>query len=282
MQLYSIDTGTFKLDGGAMFGVVPKVIWQKTNPSDDRNQIDMAMRCLLIQDGNRLILIDNGIGHKYDEKFKNLYTIDHTTTLDSSLKKHGFSREDVTDLILTHLHFDHCGGSTHFDSSKNRHVVSFPNAKIYLQKSHLDLADHPNAREKASFFHENIEPIHDSGQLVILNGESELFPEINIRVVNGHTAGQQLPVIHYRDKIILFAADLFPTYGHIPLPYVMGYDTQPLITLEEREVFLKWAYENNVVFFYEHDPYNECGVVTRDEKGRYKSGETFPLSNILS
>jgi len=280
MQLFSIDTGIFKLDGGAMFGVVPKVIWQKTNPADSRNLIDMAMRCLLIQDENRLILIDNGIGHKYDDKFKDLYLIDHSVTLDSSLQKHGFSRNDITDLILTHLHFDHCGGSTHFDAAKNRHEVSFPNAKIYLQKSHLELADKPNAREKASFFEENINPIRESGQLVVLDGELELFPNIALKVVNGHTSGQQLPVIKYKDKTILFAADLFPTYGHIPLPYVMGYDTQPLITLIEREEFLKWTIDNNVVYFYEHDPYNECGVIIRDEKGRYKTGETFPLSNI--
>jgi glyoxylase-like metal-dependent hydrolase (beta-lactamase superfamily II) len=281
MNLYAIDTGTFKLDGGAMFGVVPKVIWQKTNPADDRNLIDMAMRCLLIEDGNRLFLIDNGIGHKYDTKFQGLYAIDHSVTLDSSLAKHGFSRSDVTDLILTHLHFDHCGGSTYFNTDKNRYEVAFPNAKIYLQKDHLALAQKPNAREKASFFKENIEPLAESGQLVLLEGNTKLSDAISLEVVNGHTIGQQLPVVRYQDKTILYAADLFPTYGHIPLPYVMGYDTQPLVTLDERAGYLKRLTEQNIILFYEHDPYNECGLVQVDEKGRYSSGETFPLTNVL-
>ena len=280
MNLYPIDTGTFRLDGGAMFGVVPKVIWERTNPADPRNQIEMAMRCLLVQDGERLALIENGIGHKYNDRFRELYAIDHSITLEQSLRKAGFGAADVTDLVLTHLHFDHCGGSTIYNPTKERYEMAFPNATIWLQRSHWELTQHPNAREKASFFKENIDPLMESGQLKLLDGEKEIFPGLSVKVVNGHTAGQQLPFIRTGKQQVLFSSDLFPTYGHIPLPYVMGYDTQPLVTLDEREQFLPWLADEEIILFYYHDPYHECGKVVRTEKGGYKSGDTFPLKDI--
>ncbi len=281
MKLYSVETGRFRLDGGAMFGVVPKPLWTKTNPADEKNRINMAMRCLLIEDGNRLILIDNGLGNKYNDKFAHLYAVDNEhSTLDRSLEKFGFHRNQITDVILTHLHFDHCGGSTAWDSGKERHVVTFENARFHVQKSHLEWALNPNPREGASFYSENIQPLVESGQLSLLEGESELFPGISLKVVNGHTEAQQLPLINYKGKKILFAADLFPTYGHIPLPYVMGYDVRPLTTMEERAEFLPWLKEEEIILFYEHDPENECGMVIQNDRGKYISGETFPLSDI--
>lgn len=282
MNLYSIETGRFGLDGGAMFGVVPKVLWERTNPAGDNNLIPMAMRCLLVEDGDRLILIDNGLGHKYDEKFGRLYNIDHSDeTLEKSLKAAGFGLDDVTDVVLTHLHFDHCGGSTTWDSVREKNILVFPDAVHWVQKSHLEWALNPNAREKASFFEANIQPLVESSNLRMLEGESELFPGFHIKVVNGHTEAQQLPLIEYKDKKILFAADLFPTFGHLPLPFVMGYDVRPLITLQERTEVLPWLVDEEIVLFYEHDPYNECGTVQVDERGKYKSKDTFPLSEVL-
>ncbi len=280
MELYPIETGRFRLDGGAMFGVVPKVLWQRTNPADEYNRILMAMRALLVIENNRIVLIDNGIGHKYDEKFAKNYAIDHETyTLESSLHQIGVSLEDITDVVLTHLHFDHCGGTTALDNNGNPYII-FPNARIWVQKRHLAWALNPNPREKASFLKENIEPIARSEQLQLLDGETELFPGFSIKVVNGHTEAQQLPIIQYKDYTILYAADLFPTHGHIPLPYVMSYDVRPLITLQERQEFLPWIVNNNVILFYEHDPYYECGTVKINEKGKYQSDKTFPLKEI--
>lgn len=281
MKLYAIETGRFKLDGGAMFGVVPKTLWQKTNPADSNNRIDMAMRCLLIEDESRLILIDNGIGHKYNDKFKGLYDVDHEhSTLEGSLEALGFGLDDITDVLLTHLHFDHCGGSTRYNSFKERHELVFENAIHWVQKHQVEWALNPNAREKASFFTENIQPIVQSGNLRMLEGESELFPDIQIRTFFGHTEAQQLPLIAYKGHRILFAADLFPTYGHLPLPYVMGYDTRPLLTLSEREKILPELAQEGMVLFYEHDPYNECGTVKQNEKGAYVSDRTFRLNEL--
>lgn len=281
MNLYAIDTGIFRLDGGAMFGVVPRVIWQQTNPPDANNLIEMAMRALLVETEGRLILIDNGIGHKYDAKFQNLYQINHERTLERSLKDKGFGLDDITDVVLTHLHFDHCGGSTWRDGD-GKLRLTFPQARHWVQRSHLEWALKPNAREKASFFAENIQPLVESGQLETLTGETELTPGLSLKIVNGHTEAQQLPLIQYKGQQILYVADLFPTYGHLPLPYVMGYDTRPLLTLEERARFLDWIVKENVVLFYEHDPWHECGLVALNEKGKYYSSETFPLSNLTA
>lgn len=281
MNLHAIETGRFKLDGGAMFGVVPKPLWQRTNPADDKNRIDMAMRCLLIEDDNRLILVDNGLGHKYNEKFAKIYAVDNEhSSLDRSLEALGYHRSDITDVILTHLHFDHCGGSTEWHPAKERHVVTFENAHFWVQRDHLQWALNPNPREKASFYDENIQPIVQSGQLRLLDGETELFPGLQLKVVNGHTEGQQLPLIDYKGRKLLFCADLFPTFGHLPLPYVMGYDVRPLQTMEERAEYLPWAIEEEIVLFYEHDPYNECGTVKRTEKGGFASDQTFALADL--
>lgn len=281
MKLHAIETGRFRLDGGAMFGVVPKVLWERTNPADGQNRIDMAMRCLLIEDENRLILVDNGVGHKYDDKFAKLYAVEHgAQTLDKSLEALGFGRQDVTDVILTHLHFDHCGGSTEWHATKERFEPAFENAHFWVQKAHLEWALNPNAREKASFFDHNIQPLVQSEQLRLLQGELEIFPGVDLKVFYGHTEAQQLPLISYKGRQILFAADLFPSFGHLPLPYVMGYDTRPLLTLGERERVLPWLVDEGIVLFYEHDPYHECGTVKRNEKGTYVSGETFRLSDL--
>lgn len=281
MDLHVIETGRFKLDGGAMFGVVPKPLWERTNPSDSMNRIDMAMRCLLIEEDNRLILVDNGIGHKYDEKFAKIYAVDHDhSSLERSLKDAGFSREEVTDVILTHLHFDHCGGSTEWNSVKEKHELVFSNATHWVQKNHLEWALNPNSREVASFYQENIMPIVESGNMRLLEGETELFPGIELKVVDGHTEAQQLPLIQYKGKKILYAADLFPTYGHLPLPYVMGYDTRPLLTLEERGTYLPWLAEEEIILFYEHDPENECGLVIKNDRGKFVSGDRLKLKDL--
>jgi glyoxylase-like metal-dependent hydrolase (beta-lactamase superfamily II) len=280
MKLYSIHAGKFKLDGGAMFGVVPKTLWNRTNPADADNRIEMAMRCLLVEAGDQLVLIDNGIGEQHDARFRQIYVLENEGWLDRGLAEHGFGRADVTDLVLTHLHFDHCGGTHVWDAAAGRYTPAFPHAQVWVQRSHLHWATRPNEREKASFLKLNVEPLAASGQLRLLDGAQELFPGFALRVVNGHTEAQQLPVIHYRGHTVLFAADLFPTYGHLPLPYVMGYDTRPLLTLEERMQYLPWLVEDQVVIFYEHDPYHECGHVVRNEKGAFVSGDTFPLSAL--
>lgn len=280
MKLHPIETGRFKLDGGAMFGVVPKLLWNKTNPADENNRIDMAARCLLIESDQHLILIDNGIGHKYDAKFASNYAIDPDTTLEKSLNALGYSTDDITDMVLTHLHFDHCGGSTQWKEAGVKAEPAFRNARYHVQKSHLHWAQNPNPREKASFLKDNIEPLVASGQLNLLEGETQLFPFMKLRVVNGHTEAQQLPQISYKGREILFAADLFPTTGHLPLPYVMGYDVRPLITLEERAVFLRQAVEEGLVFFYEHDPVNELSTVIQNEKGAFGPGDIFKLSDL--
>lgn len=280
MRLYAIDAGRFALDGGAMFGVVPWTIWSRLIEPDSRNRIPMALRCLLIEVGDRLILVDNGVGHKYNAKFADIYAINHEkATLEQSLRAHGFSLEDVTDVVLTHLHFDHAGGSTYRDQA-GRLRPTFPRARYYVQKTHWAWAHAPNPRERASFFPENYDPLQESGQLELVEGEKPLAPGIYLRVVNGHTEGQQLVEVHYKDKILLYAADLFPTSAHIPLPYVMAYDVRPLVTFEERSRYLPWLVEKNVVLFYEHDAFVECGTVRQTPEGRYERGECLSLADL--
>lgn len=265
-----------------MFGVVPKNLWQRTNPADENNLCTWAMRCLLIEDGNRLILIDNGIGDKQDDKFFSFYYLHGDASLQNSLKKAGFSPDDVTDMFLTHLHFDHCGGGVKYkDKDQWQTELVFKNAKYWSNQDHWHWATQPNAREKVSFLSENILPIQESGQLnfVPLSGASP-FPDIDIITADGHTDKQMLPKISYKGKTIVFAADLLPSVGHIPLPYVMGYDTRPLLTLQEKEKFLKEAAENNYIIMLEHDPVNECCTVKMTEKG-VRLDATFSLSDIF-
>lgn len=285
MKIYPIETGNFKLDGGAMFGVVPKVLWQRTNPADSNNLIDMSLRTMLIEDGNRLILIDTGVGNKQSDKFFSHYYMFGDFSLDTSLAKHGFHRDDITDVFLTHLHFDHCGGSIQWNKDKTGYEPAFKNAKFWSNKNHWQWAVEPNVREKASFLKENINPIEASGQLNFVNLPKANFvqnSELNFGILfaDGHTEKQMIPHIQYKEKTIVFMADLLPTVGHIPLPYVMGYDTRPLLTMDEKASFLNKAADNNYLLFFEHDAANELCTVKHTEKGirldqTYKFNEVF-------
>jgi glyoxylase-like metal-dependent hydrolase (beta-lactamase superfamily II) len=267
MKIYPIETGNFKLDGGAMFGVVPKTIWQKTNPADSNNLIDMSMRCMLIEDGNRLILIDTGLGEKQSAKFFGYYYLFGGFSLTNSLAKHGFHPDDITDVFLTHLHFDHCGGVIEMNSQKMMLQPAFKNAKFWSNDSHWNWATEPNPREKASFLKENINPIKESGQLNFIGKNALEQIGFEVLYMDGHTEKQMLPKLTYQGKTIVFMADLLPTVGHIPLPYVMGYDTRPLLTIKEKAAFLNEAADQNYYLFLEHDAYNEICTVQHTEKG---------------
>lgn len=279
MKLYTIDTGFFKLDGGAMFGVVPKQLWQRHNPPDENNLCTWAMRCLLIEDGNRLILIDNGIGDKQDQNFLKHYHLHGDATLEKSLAAHGFGKDDITDVFLTHLHFDHCGGSVAWNRDRSGFEMNFRNATYWSNANHWQWATEPNQREKASFLKENIIPIQESGHLKFIEKEGEWLPGIDILFANGHTDAQMVPKIRYKGRTIAYVADLIPSVGHLPIAWVMGYDTRPLLTLEEKELFLKEAAANDYILFFEHDPVNECCTVSETEKG-VRSMETFRLSEV--
>ncbi len=279
MKLYSINTGYFKLDGGAMFGVVPKSMWQKLNPPDENNMCSWAMRCLLIEDGGRLILVDNGMGNKQDEKFFGHYYLHGDDTLENSLAKNGFSKDDITDVFLTHLHFDHCGGS--IERNEGKLIPAFKNATYWSNEKHWQWAIQPNDREKASFLKENILPIEESGKLKFFDVKDSIsFTEnIKVRFMYGHTEAMMLPQINYKDKTIVFMADLLPSVAHIPIPYVMAYDTKPLETLKEKKLFLKEALEKDYILFFEHDPQIECCTLQLTERG-IKSNKIFSLLDI--
>jgi glyoxylase-like metal-dependent hydrolase (beta-lactamase superfamily II) len=297
MKLYTIDTGYFKLDGGAMFGVVPKTIWNKINPADENNLCSWALRCLLIEDGNRLILVDNGNGDKQDAKFFSHYYLHGDDTLEKSLAKYGFHPDDITDVFLTHLHFDHCGGSIKREGDKL--VPAFKNATYWSNEVHWETATEPNDREKASFLKENILPIKESGRLKFVSLpfpltelqdlglftnaysmlNSKFSDNISILFVNGHTNMMMIPKIKYKNKTIVFMADLFPSAGHIPIPYIMAYDMQPLVTLDEKRYFLKEAVENDYILFFEHDPLYECCTLQHTEKG-IRPKDFFKLEEI--
>ncbi|MEO8854124.1 MAG: MBL fold metallo-hydrolase [Ginsengibacter sp.] len=280
MKLYSINAGHFKLDGGAMFGVVPKSMWKKLNPPDENNLCNWAMRCMLIEDEGKLILIDNGMGNKQDEKFFGHYFLNGDDTLEKSLSKYGFKKGDITDVFLTHLHFDHCGGS--IEKVNEELVPAFKNATYWSNEKHWEWAVKPNDREKASFLKENILPIQESGKLKFIETKEgiEFSKNINLRFVKGHTESMMLPQIKYKDKTIIYMADLLPSVEHIPIPYVMAYDTRPLETLIEKKSFLEEALENNYTLFFEHDPVIECCNLQLTEKGIRKN-ETFKLESIL-
>jgi len=279
MQLHTIDTGFFKLDGGAMFGVVPKAIWNKTNPSDENNLCTWAMRCLLIEDGNRLILIDTGIGNKQDQKFFSHYYLHGDATLDSSLVAKGFHRDDITDVFLTHLHFDHVGGAVMRESDKL--IPAFKNATYWSNEQHWDWAINPNDREKASFLKENILPIQESGQLKFIdNIDGTVFSDnVTVKFAYGHTDAMMLPLINFKGKQILYMADLLPSTGHLPMPYVMAYDMFPLKTLTEKKIFLTEALEKEYILYLEHDPINECCTLQQTEKG-IRTKEIFNLNQL--
>jgi glyoxylase-like metal-dependent hydrolase (beta-lactamase superfamily II) len=279
MQLHTIHAGNFKLDGGAMHGVVPKSLWQKHNPADENNMCSWAMRCLLIEEGNRLILIDNGMGVKQDEKFFGYYYLHGNHNLDSSLAAKGFSRNDITDVFLTHLHFDHCGGSIRKTKNGNGYEPAFPNAVFWSHSKHWQWATHPNPREKASFLKENIMPIQESGQLKFYDEQPD-FPEwFSVETVHGHTESMMLPVIHWKGKKILYAADLLPSHAHLPLPWVMGYDTRPLLTMEEKARILQKIVSEEGLIFFEHDAAVELCSLTQSEKG-IKVFQTLTLAEL--
>ena len=280
MKIYPIETGNFKLDGGAMFGVVPKSIWNKTNPADANNMIEMSMRCMLIEDGNRLILVDTGLGNKQSDKFYSYYYLFGDFSLDQSLKKLGFHKDDITDIFLTHLHFDHCGGVIE-KNEKGLLVPAFKNAKVWSNQKHWKWATEPNAREKASFLSENIKPIKENGQLEFIHRNYRDQVGFDVLFMDGHTEKQMLPKINYQGKTIVFMADLLPTIGHIPLPYVMGYDTRPLLTIKEKAAFLKQAADKEFYLFLEHDAHNELCTVKHTEKG-VRLNTTHKFSEIFN
>ncbi len=286
MNLYPVKAGNFKLDGGAMFGVVPKTLWQKTNPADQNNLIDIAARCLLVEDGDRLVLIDAGMGDKQSEKFFGYYSLWGDDNLDKSLQSIGFHRNDITDVFITHLHFDHCGGVVQWNHDRTGYELAFKNAKVWSNKEHWQWAVEPNAREKASFLKENILPIQESGQLNFIERTHKTFQKdselgFGVLFANGHTEKQMIPHIEYKGKTIVFMADLLPTAGHVPLPYVMGYDTRPLLTLDEKKLFLENAADNNWYLFLEHDAHNEIITVKHTEKG-VRLDKVFTCNEIFN
>ena len=281
MRIYPIQTGNFKLDGGAMFGVVPKSIWQKTNPADSNNMIEMGMRSMLIEDGNKLILIDTGMGNKQSDKFFGYYYQYGDYSLDTSLASYGFHRDDITDVFLTHLHFDHCGGSIQWNKNQTGYEPAFKNAKFWSNQEHWNWATHPNPREKASFLQENILPIQESGQLNFISEKSFQQVGFDVLKMDGHTEKQMLPKVFYQGKTIIFMADLLPTIGHIPVPYVMGYDTRPLLTIKEKEAFLSEAADHDYFLFLEHDAYSEICTVQHTNKG-VRLKETHKFKDIFN
>ena len=285
MKLSVINTGNFKLDGGAMFGVVPKSLWSKTNQPDSNNLCTWAMRSLLIEQGNQLMLVDTGIGDKQSDKFFSHYYLHGDDNLEKSLNTAGYGINDITDVFLTHLHFDHCGGSVKWTNKERTYLEPvFKNANYWSNKDHWKWATEPNNREKASFLKENILPIEESGQLKFVTKKQQLtknvFQNMDVFFADGHTDSQMIPIINYKDQKIAFMADLLPSVGHIPLPYVMGYDTRPLLTLKEKSYFLDLALKNDFRLFLEHDAENECCSLKNSEKG-IKLNDTFSLSEIL-
>jgi len=284
MKIYPLNTGNFKLDGGAMFGVVPKSIWQKTNPADENNMCTWSMRCMLIEDENRLMIVDAGIGDKQSEKFFSHYYLHGNDSLEGNLKKLGFTPDDITDVFLTHLHFDHCGGAIRWNKEHTGFEPMFRNALFWSNDRHWEWATVPNAREKASFLSENILPLKETGQLQMVERKADLtenvFNGMDVLFVDGHTDSMMIPHVKYKGKTIVFMADLLPSVGHIPLAYVMGYDTRPLITLDEKDKFLRRAVEEEFILFLEHDSVNECCTLQMTDKG-VRLKDTFRFEEMF-
>jgi glyoxylase-like metal-dependent hydrolase (beta-lactamase superfamily II) len=279
MKIYAINTGTFKLDGGAMFGIVPKALWNKSNPADDNNQIEMVARCMLIIDGDRKILIDCGYGYKQDEKFYKRFQV-YNVPFEETLGVYGLTHDDITDMILTHLHFDHCGGGTKWNEDKTGYELTFKNATYWISKGHYEWALNPNRREIASFLPENIEPLTKSKQIKLIDKEQEILPNVNIRLFYGHTEAQAIPFINYNGRTIVYTADFLALSAHIPLPFMMSYDIRPMISLDEKEKFMKEALEKDYILFFEHDPYVECCTLKQGKKGA-EIDRTFPISSLV-
>lgn len=280
MRLQVIHTGNLMLDGGAMFGVVPKVLWQKVYPANEDNLINLSMRCLLVEENDRKVLIDTGIGNKQDEKFFRYYYLNGDDSLEKSLKNAGFNYKDITDVVLTHLHFDHCGGSVQKKMNGDGFTTAFPNARYWVGKEQWDEATNPNPREKASFLPENFLPIKEHGQLKLVEKDIELFPGFDLKLFHGHTHGQILPFIRYQDKTIVYVADLLPAAANIPLSWIAAYDIEPLVAMQEKQAFLQEGVANNYILFFEHDIYNECCTLKDTHKG-VRVDRTFPLKEVL-
>lgn len=280
-KLFPVEITNFKIDGGAMFGVVPKVLWEKHYPADENNLCNWALRSLLIDDGERVILIDNGFGEKQSEKFMSRFHLNNYKGIHTALSEIGYAAEDVTDMIITHLHYDHCGGGVQFNKEKTGYELTFKNARYWVSREQWDWALNPNQREKDSFLKENLMPMLESGQLHLIEKSGELFPGFEVRLYHGHTLGQVIPFIQFNGSTIVFMADLLPSLAHIPLPYIMSYDIMPMETLKEKESFLREAAENNFVLFFQHDLYNECCTIQEGIKG-YRSKDVFTLKEFLS
>lgn len=280
MKIHKIETGNFKLDGGAVFGVVPKTIWSKNYDADANNLVNCALRCMLIEEGDRKILIDTGVGDKQDEKFFSYYYLNGDDTLERSLKAAGCIPEDITDVIITHLHFDHVGGACKWNEDKTKVVPTFKNAKYHIGKEHWNLAMNPNPREKASFLKENMLALEENGLINFITKNQKLTDNIELRLYYGHTEGMIVPFIKYGDKTIVYAADLIPIKGNLPLSYVCGYDVQPLVSMEEKKVFLQEVLDKNYILFFEHDIENECCKAVMTEKG-IRAGDSFTLESVL-
>jgi len=280
MKLFPVHISDFKLDGGAMFGVVPKILWQKKYPCDENNYCNWALRSLLFDNGKQRIMVDNGYGDKQDEKFFSFVHLHGGFGLEGALEKYGYKPEDITDMVISHLHYDHCGGGIKNNSTGTGFEMVFPNATYWVSKQQWEWALNPNKREAASYLEENILPMQESGQLKFIEDNIELYPGFNVRLYDGHTAGQIIPFISYQDKTVVYMADLIPSSAHVNLAWNMSYDVQPLITLKEKEQFLEEAYENDYILFFEHDAYNECCTIEKTKKG-YRVKETFTLEEYF-
>lgn len=279
MRLIPVNITNFKIDGGAMFGVVPKVLWEKHYPADENNLCNWALRSLLIDTGERVVLIDNGFGDKQSEKFMSRFHLNENKGIEKALAEHGYKPDDITDMLITHLHYDHCGGGVRYTNDKSGFELTFPNARYRIGRAQWESAMNPNSREEGSFLRENLIPMEESGKIHFIEQDGELFPGLGVRIYNGHTIGQLIPFIRYKDTTIVFAADLFPSTAHIPLPYIMSYDVMPMETLKEKESFLEEAERNNYILFFQHDLYNECCTLQKTPKG-IRAKETFDLNKI--